>query len=373
MGIMATKRFPLFLFTISAILLNIIFTACQGHSPVPEKHVSPLFVFGDSIFDPGNNNYINTIVKANYYPYGETFFKYPTGRFSDGRIIPDFIAEYAKLPLIPPYLQPGNHEFSYGVNFASAGSGALVESNQGMTIDLGTQFRYFKNVTRELKQKLGDEKAKVLLSRAVYMISIGSNDYVFPFTINSTVLQSYSPPEFVRLVAGNITSVIQEIYKIGGRKFGFVNLWPLACVPYLRVIDVEKYGACFDQITPYIQLHNKEISKLLPKLQNELKGFKYSLLDFYSLIKARMDDPSKYGFKEGTAACCGSGPYRGILSCGGKRGVTEYYLCDNPSEYVFFDSGHLTDRAYEQFSEQAWSGKPSFAGPCNLKALFAFN
>lgn len=40
-------------------------------------------------------------------------------------------AEYANLPLIPPYLQPGNHEFSTGVNFASAGAGALSETNQG--------------------------------------------------------------------------------------------------------------------------------------------------------------------------------------------------------------------------------------------------
>jgi hypothetical protein len=40
-------------------------------------------------------------------------------------------AEFAKLPLIPPYLQPGNHQFTNGVNFASGGAGALVENNQG--------------------------------------------------------------------------------------------------------------------------------------------------------------------------------------------------------------------------------------------------
>lgn len=54
-----------------------------------------LFVFGDSLFDVGNNNYIKTIpfLLSNSAPYGQTFFHYPTGRFSDGRVIPDFIGE----------------------------------------------------------------------------------------------------------------------------------------------------------------------------------------------------------------------------------------------------------------------------------------
>lgn len=30
-------------------------------------------------------------------------------------------AEYAMLPLIAPYLQPGNHRYTDGVNFASGG------------------------------------------------------------------------------------------------------------------------------------------------------------------------------------------------------------------------------------------------------------
>jgi hypothetical protein len=66
----------------------------EGKFCIPKKHVS-LFIFGDSYFDAGNNNYINTTTgfQANFGPYGESFFKYPTGRFSDGRIIPDFIGK----------------------------------------------------------------------------------------------------------------------------------------------------------------------------------------------------------------------------------------------------------------------------------------
>ena len=77
------------------------------------------------------------------------------------------------------------------------------------------------------------------------------------------------------------------------------------------------------------------------------------------------------GFKEGKTACCGSGPYGGILSCGAKRGVTDYELCDGVTEYVFFDSIHPTERVYQKVSELWWSHSPNVTGSyINLKELF---
>lgn len=92
---MAIRR-GLFLLDLAAICvitsLNVAATSYDSNIiPAKAQNIVPLFVFGDSIFDPGNNNYIETIGKANYFPYGETFFNRSTGRFSDGRIIPDFI------------------------------------------------------------------------------------------------------------------------------------------------------------------------------------------------------------------------------------------------------------------------------------------
>ncbi|KAL6285304.1 hypothetical protein ACE6H2_009694 [Prunus campanulata] len=352
----------------TSISLLLMATQSQGHLGF-DKHV-PLFFFGDSYFDAGNNNYINTTLRANYWPYGETFFNFPTGRFSDGRLISDFIAEYAELPLIPPYLQPGSHQFTYGANFASAGAGALVETSQGLVIDLHSQLSYFKSVKRLLRQKLGDEEAKALLSRAVYLFSVGGNDYIFPFETNSSVLRSYSHEEFVGLVIANISAVIKEIYREGGRNFGFLGLDPLGCLPYARAIVQGESGACLEKITPYVKLHNKAISKLLQKLESELKGFRYSLSQIYEFLMERINHPSKYGFEEGKAACCGSGPYGGIYSCGGKREVKEYDLCHNASEYVFFDSGHPTERVFQQFAKQFWSGTSNSTTSYNLKALF---
>ena len=89
---MAISTFHLCFLTIFASLL--IPAICHGHSLKPKKHV-PLFVFGDSLFDPGNNIYLNSSHKeaSAFWPYGETFFKHPTGRLSDGRLVPDFIGK----------------------------------------------------------------------------------------------------------------------------------------------------------------------------------------------------------------------------------------------------------------------------------------
>jgi hypothetical protein len=60
-----------------------------------KKTVTALVVFGDSIVDPGNNNAISTIIKANFPPYGHDFGRdhRPTGRFCNGRIPTDFIGQ----------------------------------------------------------------------------------------------------------------------------------------------------------------------------------------------------------------------------------------------------------------------------------------
>ncbi|XP_015902173.4 GDSL esterase/lipase 5 [Ziziphus jujuba] len=344
----------------------------SGHS---SKHVA-FFIFGDSFLDSGNNNYINstTLDQANFWPYGETYFKFPTGRFSDGRLVSDFIAEYANLPLIPPFLQPTFHHYYDGVNFASAGAGALVETFQGSVIDLRTQLKYYEKVETWLRNKLGNNnvEVKAMLSGGVYLFSIGTNDYTSLFLTNSTILNSYSKSEYIGMVIGNITNVIKEIHARGGRKFGFINLPEVGCLPGLRIIKPDNNGSCLEEASSLTKLHNKALSKLLIKLENQLEGFKYSLYDLNSNLRKRMKHPRRYGFKEGKEACCGTGQFRGVFSCGGKRIVKEFDLCENPNEYVFWDSFHLTEKVYKQFADQMWSGVEDShtLGPYKLKDLF---
>lgn len=51
------------------------------------------FVFGDSLVDSGNNNYLATTARADSPPYGLDYPTHrPTGRFSNGLNIPDLIS-----------------------------------------------------------------------------------------------------------------------------------------------------------------------------------------------------------------------------------------------------------------------------------------
>ena len=89
--------------------------------------VPAMIVFGDSSVDAGNNNFIPTVARSNFHPYGRDFEGgKATGRFSNGRIATDFLSEaFGIKAYVPPYLDP-NHNISHfatGVTFASAATG----------------------------------------------------------------------------------------------------------------------------------------------------------------------------------------------------------------------------------------------------------
>lgn len=113
---MANKYFPWLLLGQFLVLATTI-----------QAKIPALIVFGDSSVDAGNNNYIPTIARSNFEPYGRDFQGgRATGRFSNGRIATDFISEAIGLkPTIPAYLDPAYNisDFAVGVTFASAATG----------------------------------------------------------------------------------------------------------------------------------------------------------------------------------------------------------------------------------------------------------
>ncbi|GLT46174.1 hypothetical protein SLA2020_199490 [Shorea laevis] len=345
----------------------ILITSQHDQLKCKQKHAA-MFVFGDSLFDPGNNNFLNisaTQGKANYPPYGETFFHYPTGRFSDGRLIPDFFASFAGLPLWRPYLDPANHNFVVGANFASAGACVLVENNPN-TLNLQIQLGFFKEVVNLLTQQLGDTDTKKLLREATYISSIGGVDYMI-FVNSSSNITEPAMQEYVNIVIGNITEATKEIYELGGRKFAFQNVGPLGCYPHMKA-EFNSTGECVQFLQILATMHNNALAKVAEELEIKLSGFKYLMFDFFTSLMDRANNPTKHGFKMGDNACCGGGVYHAQNGCGFL--TEEYELCSDPNEFVFWDAYHPTEHCYSQLVELLWNGTGNVTWPLNMKQLY---
>ncbi|XP_057764168.1 GDSL esterase/lipase At5g45670-like isoform X2 [Salvia miltiorrhiza] len=94
-----------------------------------KPQVPCLFLFGDSLIDPGNNNGRNTIAQVEFKPYGIDFLLGPTGRFSNGKTIADIVAELLGFEeYIPSFLEARGQQILRGVNYASAASGIRPET-----------------------------------------------------------------------------------------------------------------------------------------------------------------------------------------------------------------------------------------------------
>ncbi|KAB5544430.1 hypothetical protein DKX38_012542 [Salix brachista] len=64
--------------------------------PLPKYPV--ILILDDSTVDASNNNYINTLLRANSFPFGQNYpDQKATGRFSGGELIPDMLASALKI------------------------------------------------------------------------------------------------------------------------------------------------------------------------------------------------------------------------------------------------------------------------------------
>ncbi|KAF4349526.1 hypothetical protein F8388_012699 [Cannabis sativa] len=122
----------------SSILLVLLLVLVMSFGQ-QQAEARAFFVFGDSLVDNGNNNYLATTARADSPPYGIDYPTHrPTGRFSNGLNMPDLISEQIGSEPTLPYLSPEltGERLLVGANFASAGIGILN--------DTGFQFRLYE-------------------------------------------------------------------------------------------------------------------------------------------------------------------------------------------------------------------------------------
>ncbi|RVX03388.1 GDSL esterase/lipase EXL3 [Vitis vinifera] len=291
----SSSTIPLLVF----VFISLCSTEALVKLPDNEK-VPAVIVFGDSIVDPGNNNNLVTVAKCNFPPYGRDFIGgIPTGRFSNGKIPSDFIAEELGIKkLLPAYLDPTLQpsDLLTGVSFASGASG-------------------YDPLTPKIPRQ-------------------------------------YDFASYADLLVIWASSFFKELYGLGARRIGVFSAPPLGCLPSQRTLAGGIQRECVEKYNEASQLFNTKLSSGLDSLNTNFPLAKFVYVDIYNPLLDIIQNPQKSGFEVVNKGCCGTGLIEVSVLCDQLNPFT----CNDATKYVFWDSYHPTERAYKTIIGEIFQG-----------------
>ncbi|WP_293114689.1 SGNH/GDSL hydrolase family protein [Moorena sp. SIO4G3] len=301
-----------------------------------------LYVFGDSLSDPGNvfniskaSNQVNPTIPIT--PQSPPYFQ---GRFSNGPIWVDYLADALDIEVKPstdlsvllpdsPILSPititpdgprasfffNGATTTQSVNFAFGGSTTGLAGIGEFGAFLPGLLTQVAGFTNDLI--VSDQMAD---PNALYILWSGSNDY-----------RSFDPPNPTQVV-GNIETALNSLYNFGARNFLVLNLPDLGKIPQgLRLGSVLSTG-----LTDLTEQHNSLLDSTLNVLSQSLPDINLIFFDEYDLFNQVVTNPGNFGFTNVTGTCLDE---------------ATFIACANPDEFIFWDSTHPTTASNQILAE----------------------
>ncbi|KAE8731854.1 GDSL esterase/lipase [Hibiscus syriacus] len=301
-----------------------------------------LFVFGDSLVDMGNNNFINSIAKSNYFPYGIDINMQPTGRFSNGKTFVDIIAV-----------------------------GILGESGQhyGERYSLNQQVVNFETTLDQLRTMIGNDNLTSFLAKSVAVLVFGSNDYINNYLMPSIYSSSfnYNNLQFGNMLLNRYASQLLTLYNLGLRRMLIAGIGPLGCIPKQRAAGQAAPGRCVDSVNNVLGTFNEGLKSLVDQL-NKRPGAVVAYGNTYGAVGEILNNPATYGFNVVERGCCGIGRNQGQITC-----LPFENPCTNRNQYVFWDAFHPTEAVNAILARRAIYGPPLDAYPFNIQQMNLIN
>nr|PNR63138.1 hypothetical protein PHYPA_001563 [Physcomitrium patens] len=370
--------------------LTMIFVVFSGITASNGQTVKPAsFILGDSLVDPGNNNYILTLAKSNFRPNGLDFPQGPTGRFCNGRTTADFIVQMMGLPFPPPYLSKETQgpAILQGINYASAAAGILDSTgfNYIGRISLNKQLTYLENTKAQFAQLIGEAKTGEVFAKSLWSVIIGSNDYINNYLLTgSATSRQYTPQQYQDLLISEFKKQLRTLYGLGARKIVVFGVGPLGCIPSQLYNQRSPDGSCIQFVNSYVRGFNAASKILLKQLTASLPGSNFVYANVYDLIASYVSSPAQFGkrslptflrssvvkhvmgFTEVNKGCCGGGPYNGLIPC-----LPTVRTCPDRAAYLFWDPFHPTDKANGLLAREFFHGGKDVMDPINFQQLFS--
>lgn len=280
-----------------------------------------LYVFGDSISDTGNTFQLSggLVDPSSAIPPSPP---YEPGRFSNGSIWVDYVGDTLGLTTTPitnlvpdlNFSRPLNTPFpTQGINFAIGGANSGEGNSFGFPLPgVLQQVSAFQALLQVNQQSLDPN--------ALYAVSGGANDYLFPPRSNDP----NRPQPYT-----NISQAVSNLAAIGAKNILVFNLPDLGRIPASGTNG--RNPAALTQATLDF---NSNLAKNLDEIRNT-QQVNIIEIDIYSLVNRVLATPSEFGFENVTDAC-----------------LSQFPNCINdPSKYFFWDDVHPTTDGHKLVAE----------------------
>ncbi len=241
-----------------------------------KSKIKQIIVFGDSLSDTGNLKRWTKVIP--YYPYWY-------GRFSNGFIWPDYLSNTTQIPIF---------NFAYG-GAKTAGSNEILIDNFSDKVDT----KVAKLISGSSKLAIADylnnyltvnsykSKTKAIYKpkEALYIIWIGSNDYVADFEfrkITNLLLKDKESEKKINIIikntVRNIMKQIKTLYLKDAYYFLVMNIPDIGKSPAVLSAKYAKYNdeikdkqELSEKLSAITNKHNIELQSAIDALNKKLK------------------------------------------------------------------------------------------------------
>lgn len=332
------------------------------------------YVFGDSLVDSGNNNYLPTTARADSPPYGIDYPTHrPTGRFSNGFNLPDLISQHIGSEATLPYLSPEltGQKLLVGANFASAGIGILNDTGIQFVgiLRMFQQFALFEQYQQRLSAQVGAARSKQIVNGALVLITLGGNDFVNNYFLTPVSARSrqFTVPQFCRYLITQYRNILMRLYELGARRVLVTGTGPLGCVPS-QLATRSRNGECVPELQQAAQIFNPLLVQMTRQINSQVGSDVFVAVNAFQMNMNFITNPQSFGFVTSKIACCGQGRFNGLGLCNALSN-----LCPNRDIYAFWDPYHPSQRALGFIVRDIFSGTSDIMTPMNLSTIMAID
>ncbi|KAG8070098.1 hypothetical protein GUJ93_ZPchr0006g41066 [Zizania palustris] len=214
-------------------------------------------------------------------------------------------------------------------------------------LPLWKELDYFKEYAAKLRSFQGADAAEETLSEALYLVSMGTNDFLENYYAvpRGHAAEYGTPAAYGDYLLGVAESFVRELHALGARKVDLNGLPPMGCLPLERGAG----GACTEEYNAVAERFNAGIQDVIARLNGELGGGARIVYgDVYGPVAAVLRDPAAYGIDNVKAGCCG---VTGLFEMGYMCGARSPLTCTDASTFAFWDAIHPTERLHRAIAD----------------------